>query len=56
MANEPRPEPAGAVTRRRPEERPPPRAQRRRSLDERLDAALAETFPASDPVAITVNG
>lgn len=32
---------------------PPP--SRRRDLDELLDAALEETFPASDPVAITVD-
>ena len=28
--------------------------QRKRSMDEALDEALAETFPASDPVALAV--
>jgi len=29
------------------------RAQAKRHLDERLDEALEETFPASDPIAVT---
>jgi hypothetical protein len=46
-------------TRRRPDERPPPDTpptDGKRHVDELLDAALEETFPASDPVAITARG
>jgi hypothetical protein len=32
---------------------PPDRGTHRDDLDERLDEALEETFPASDPVAVT---
>jgi hypothetical protein len=39
--------PAGKDAKRRP--RPEPRSQRH--IDELLDAALADTFPASDPVS-----
>ena len=28
--------------------------ERRRHLEQRLDEALKETFPASDPIAVTV--
>jgi hypothetical protein len=31
------------------------RSDRLRTMDAKLDAALADTFPASDPVAITVS-
>jgi hypothetical protein len=30
-----------------------PRAPAPKTLDERLDEALKETFPASDPIAVT---
>jgi hypothetical protein len=33
----------------------PDRAENQLALDAKLDAALADTFPASDPVAITVS-
>ena len=32
------------------------RSDHLRTMDAKLDAALAGTFPASDPVAITVSG
>ena len=34
----------------------PAEAARRARLDERLDEALEETFPASDPIAVTLPG
>lgn len=34
----------------------PAEAARRARLDERLDEALEETFPASDPLAVTLPG
>jgi hypothetical protein len=40
-----------------PDKRPAPESQdgRRKHVEEQLDEALAESFPASDPVSITTS-
>lgn len=38
---------------RRPRQERPAKSSYQQHLDDRLDEALKETFPASDPVAVT---
>ncbi|BCW90006.1 hypothetical protein sos41_31740 [Alphaproteobacteria bacterium SO-S41] len=41
------------MTKPKPHDDPKPKSEDADALDERLDEALEESFPASDPVAIT---